>query len=284
LKLARGVAQWIWLLRVSRASQSRLQGEEKERTMNAGCLATCSGWFAEWEPDGFFWKMSQGSFLWGSDVYSESFPKQGTMQNGFVYEHQKQELRTAATDGSVWHNQEPLLAEIFSDLKEKDKIESNMGEKQTWATPTATMMSDNMSPEKWMERMEKRMEEQKGVYGIPLEVQVKLEQQIEKSKQIEDQANLQKNEWYTPTAVAEAPQNFGKSGTGFSLYTQASFHHPPEQTNGEESRIRLNPLFTEWLMGLPVGWTDFEALEMGLYLSKLRLHFKSLCKDLYPEK
>ena len=45
-----------------------------------------------------------------------------------------------------------------------------------------------------------------------------------------------------------------------------------------ESRPRLNPLFVEMLMGLPPGWTDFGRLEMGLYLSRLRRLFASLCE------
>ncbi len=33
---------------------------------------------------------------------------------------------------------------------------------------------------------------------------------------------------------------------------------------------KLNPLFVEWLMGLPLGWTAFELVEMGSYLSRQR--------------
>ena len=37
-----------------------------------------------------------------------------------------------------------------------------------------------------------------------------------------------------------------------------SGHHAPEnETNGAPSQMRLNPAFTEWLMGWPIGWTDF---------------------------
>ena len=27
----------------------------------------------------------------------------------------------------------------------------------------------------------------------------------------------------------------------------------------------LNPLFVEWLMGLPIGWSDLKPLEMGSF-------------------
>lgn len=35
---------------------------------------------------------------------------------------------------------------------------------------------------------------------------------------------------------------------------------------------RLNPLFVEWLMGLPHGWTDSEPLETALFHSWQRTH------------
>jgi hypothetical protein len=51
---------------------------------------------------------------------------------------------------------------------------------------------------------------------------------------------------------------------------------PPSLLNGRTSRLQLNPRFVEWLMGLPVGWTEpramtaSELLEMRSYLSKAR--------------
>jgi hypothetical protein len=39
---------------------------------------------------------------------------------------------------------------------------------------------------------------------------------------------------------------------------------------------RLNPLFVEWLMGLPPGWTDFAPLATRLCLSRQRSHLRNL--------
>jgi len=44
-------------------------------------------------------------------------------------------------------------------------------------------------------------------------------------------------------------------------------------TNGPNSRRRLNPLFVEWLMGLPIGWTDLEPVAMASY----RRWYESFC-------
>jgi hypothetical protein len=36
-------------------------------------------------------------------------------------------------------------------------------------------------------------------------------------------------------------------------------------SDGMESRLTLNPLFVEWLMGWPIGWTDCGSAATGLF-------------------
>jgi hypothetical protein len=38
-------------------------------------------------------------------------------------------------------------------------------------------------------------------------------------------------------------------------------HGSESSPSGPTSRRRLNPRFVEWLMGFPIGWTDFAPLE-----------------------
>ncbi len=47
---------------------------------------------------------------------------------------------------------------------------------------------------------------------------------------------------------------------------------PQIMKDGTESQITLNPRFTEWLMGWPVGWTEFELAETEwcLWLQRMR--------------
>ncbi len=42
---------------------------------------------------------------------------------------------------------------------------------------------------------------------------------------------------------------------------QSGHQHREDMSNGDMSQMRLNPLFTEWLMGWPIGWTDFAPVE-----------------------
>lgn len=54
---------------------------------------------------------------------------------------------------------------------------------------------------------------------------------------------------------------------------------PTSLLSGPTLRRRLNPNFVDWLMGLCPGWTDSAPLETGSYLSKVRLHLRSLLGD-----
>lgn len=98
----RGVAAWILWLRDSRASRSVSPGKEKETKTSDGCGKMLSVWFAKWEPSGSSWKTSQESFLWGSETFSETWPKAGSMQNGFAYRQAEWEAPIKETDGSAW--------------------------------------------------------------------------------------------------------------------------------------------------------------------------------------
>jgi hypothetical protein len=45
-----------------------------------------------------------------------------------------------------------------------------------------------------------------------------------------------------------------------------------EQVSGLHNGGKLNPLWTEWLMGWPIGWTDLKPLEMDKSLYVQQLH------------
>lgn len=93
-------------------------------------------------------------------------------------------------------------------------------------------------------------------------------------------ANLME-QWPTPTINGNYNREglSEKSGDGLST-TAVSFHqaHPIYPVGGIPSKERrsLNPLFVEWLMGWPPGWTllawtDFACSEMALLAWKARM-------------
>lgn len=69
-----------------------------------------------------------------------------------------------------------------------------------------------------------------------------------------------RRQWMTPQA---ADVKFGSPRTSGRRREMST--HLPTQVQEGDSKKRLNPLFVEWLMGLPIGWTDLKPLEMESY-------------------
>ena len=74
--------------------------------------------------------------------------------------------------------------------------------------------------------------------------------------------------WATPTTRDWKDSANANVATNSLLGRQA----PRSMLNGRESQITLNPRFTEWLMGWPIGWTEFELAETEwcLWLQRMR--------------
>jgi hypothetical protein len=68
-------------------------------------------------------------------------------------------------------------------------------------------------------------------------------------------------QWPTPTVNGNYNQAGLSPTSGDGLATVAHGLHRPETcTHGGPCKPTLNPLFVEWLMGFPIGWTDLEPL------------------------
>ncbi len=64
--------------------------------------------------------------------------------------------------------------------------------------------------------------------------------------------------WATPTA---RDWRDGNASTDIPTNSLLGRQAPRAMNNGIESQMTLNPRFTEWLMGWPIGWTEFELAE-----------------------
>jgi hypothetical protein len=88
--------------------------------------------------------------------------------------------------------------------------------------------------------------------------------------------------WPAPKArdwnSAEGNQGMERNDPDLNVIASRYFRPgQPTSTPGAESsdsgrtlRRRLNPAFVEWLMGLPLGWTDYGPVAMALWRSKAR--------------
>src|ERR1019366_9170256 len=68
--------------------------------MSAGSGLPSRGPFASYDPGSRSWRMSQGTFPWGSDEFSATWPRRGTTRSGLAYELPMQARRTAANGSS----------------------------------------------------------------------------------------------------------------------------------------------------------------------------------------
>jgi len=114
-----------------------------------------------------------------------------------------------------------------------------------WLTPTATNISGRSQ-----ESMEYRIKwrESSGRKTVP---PGNLAEQVMMSGEIPCVDMKKPTMWGTPKAQdsRHALRDRGKGNLG-------------EQVSGLHNGGKLNPLWTEWLMGWPIGWTDLKPLEM----------------------
>jgi hypothetical protein len=63
--------------------------------------------------------------------------------------------------------------------------------------------------------------------------------------------------WPTPTSISPAKNGYNEAGNSCGLVAIR------KRISGEDSQAtgQLSPIFVEWLMGFPLGWTDLEGSE-----------------------
>ena len=70
--------------------------------------------------------------------------------------------------------------------------------------------------------------------------------------------------WPTPDAH-QPPELYQLGHLAPQTQTDGGESSMSDQTSPPPSPKRLNPNFVEWLMAVPVGWTDLKPLEMDSF-------------------
>jgi hypothetical protein len=254
------------------ASLSALRGRERELRMTAGSGQSSGKQFAKLSPDGCWLKMSQGCYqsTLGECLleYSEIWPKWGMMLGGVA-----SELPISAHP--IGENEFSLLG---TPTATANQLSPSMREKcHWWATPN-TM--DSLPP-KSAEALGHEMNEARPGRSRPANLR--------------NQVSNQENWWPTPTAAERerTPEQHQKrrehyGGTKRAMYLSDAVMYPTPreamsrqnaarnrgkgniedkvaELNGKATQqtktLHLNPLWVEWLMGFPIGWSALNALE-----------------------
>lgn len=99
----RGEALLTWFRGASRARTSAWPEAAKgSAEAEAGCGGKWRGSFARFDPDTSTWRTLQLSLLEDSELYSETWPRWGSMRNGVAYPLHPKVPRTSGTESGSW--------------------------------------------------------------------------------------------------------------------------------------------------------------------------------------
>ena len=192
------------------------------------------------------WRTHQCLFQEVLEESSLTLPRWGLMRNGELSERTTPEHLTSETESGCWQNFATPTATANQLCPSMTKKHASC--RAIWPKPSANNY-EQTDLDKLLERRE-RIKSQ-GIngngFGLTLANAVLIEE---------------RKTWATPTA-SEVRQGWqdrsrGKKGQQESLSTQVI-----KEAGGREatSGLHLNPDWTEWLMGWPIGWTDSKQLE-----------------------
>lgn len=258
----RGVDAWISSLRATHASHSVWPANAEASQTNGTSGRTLPESFARWDRDGSCWRTSQGTFPWASPTFSGRWPRWGTMRSGAAIRQSKPDVPTGASDCSCWPTPQAHDSTKGKTQAQVEAMRRRTGagvrnlnevvENTAWPTP---MVHGNYN---------RPGASPKASFGL--------------AALAPDRAHL----WYTPmtpnggrvvsdaVVLAKGRVAGGKRTVG--LESQARFvvssgqacdhQRQTTQTLGSGSQpttqtrsLRLNPVFVEWLMGFPRGWS-----------------------------
>jgi len=255
------------------------QEKGQELTGNeAGCGEKWRASFTRYDPDSSLWRTHQCLLLGGLDEFLETWPQWGLMRDGECWE---QQMLGQTIRGTEFGLSEKLPTPTASDYKSQPTSKSwkakgtinyklsNPEIQEKWPTPrSCSAMAATITPESaWNEKRKLNLETIVGqrLWPTPTSHMAK-----ESNAPSEHNRN-------TPTLTAQV--NWPTPRTKGMCGGSGSWDLLNKNTTKEEARQmgagnggKLNPMWVEWLMGWPLGWTDLKPLEMD----------KSLCAPQPP--
>lgn len=216
-----------------------LAQQEKARDLRGSAVAcgvNLQGSLARYDHEACLWRTAQSSLLEDSDVYSETWPRWGMMQNGALYLLPTPELFISGSESGLW--QTPVADDSVSRAKGKwnSRGEPKLSAQVMWPTPTVCGNYNRPGAS--------------ATSGMGLASAVKL--------------------FPTTTGGGKSKTSclgdWGGSGSRKKMETLIE--------DGEMFGP-LNPEWVEWLMGWPIGATDLKPLATGKFQEWLQQHGES---------
>jgi DNA (cytosine-5)-methyltransferase 1 len=245
------------------------QEKAQELTGNeAGCGEKWRASFTRYDPDSSLWRTHQCSLLGGLDEFLETWPQWGLMRDGECWEQQMLAQTIRGTEFGLSPNgvdsfHTPNTTGLDGGSNSRKALRKKM---EKWPTPTV-MDSITRSKESW-EKAQFRPRQGKNLIKLG-DIQYWPTPTAHMAKETNAPSKHNRN---TPTLTAQV--NWPTPRTKGMCGGSGSWDLLNKNTTKEEARQmgagnggKLNPMWVEWLMGWPLGWTDLKPLEMD----------KSLC-------
>ena len=232
------------------------------------CGKKWRGSLAKYDPGTRSWRTAQFSLLGGLELFSETWPRWGTMRNGECSEQTTPVLHIKGNGSGYW--QTPVADDAVNRVKGKWNsrgepklsaqvltIKSPVSDKMfdvefvvvkdgantpsgNWPTPTCA--------DAFTDKLKSSQQQEGSMHSVNLSQAVKM--------------------WPTPTSRDfKGPVKVGKRITS-SGKEQNYGEQLPNAVGGGQ----LNPDWVEWLMGWPLGWTDLRPLETDRFPPPHRWH------------
>ena len=196
--------------------------------------------FVKYDHDSHSWRTHQCSLLGDLDEFSETWPQWGLMRDGECWEQRMLEQTIRGTESGLSPNgvdsfHTPNTTGLDGGSNSRKALKKRQ---ETWPTLDANCGQRGTQPN-WTP---KRKSGHQAQYSINQAVRdsINRPQALEK--------------WGTPKVQdsRHALRDRNKGNLG-------------EQVSGLHNGGKLNPLWTEWLMGWWIGWTDLKPLEMDKF-------------------
>jgi DNA (cytosine-5)-methyltransferase 1 len=239
--------------------------QEKEQELMEKPLECGEKWrgsFTKYDPDTSLWRTHQCSLLGDLEEFSETWPQWGLMRDGECWEQRTLERHIRGTGYGLSPNgvdsfHTPNTTGLDGGSNSRKALKQRIDK---WPTPTS---SDWMNPKQ---------------NGIELTnnrfVRTSLTTGVKFGAKLSDAVNLEmKKNWPTPQ-VADYKDRGNLSNPSIQrrmeIGKQVNLQMCVSQTSGQ-----LNPMWVEWLMGWPQGWTELKPSEMDKSHSVQQPHGES---------
>ena len=203
--------------------------------------------FVKFDPDSSSWKTRQRSLFGDWEKFLATWPKWGSMRNGECWALDTSERLTKETEFGFW------------------------------PTPTAGCHNLGESPTTFLARQNQLKREKKIWGSMPIAIAVQVVPKDEKPTSSFGAAgdySMKRETFPTPQA------RDWKGGSDWTKRTRdgkprrVSDQSLPDRVETSGNPGKLNPDWTEWLMGWPIGFSASGPLEMDKFQAWLDLHSK----------